>query len=1188
MHRPTQRSVLIITALLSLTAGLAISRGQAPKTQTRQALEPGEVWVGFDGLARELLARPAPTPRLPESELGHTAADRSKKFFDPWKPPPDYAPIADLVDYWTNALKREGGLGVRPSEFVKDRLLSVCETEPRLLDELLPLLPEANGTAERVIRVYLGAAGDESLPPGWFTRVENWLKFNSTFFVNDLVAEAQQVKDKTGGIQHEEALVSLARVDRESAKPLLLSLAETKQVRTEALVLALLFRIAVEDHNEDDQAKYLKRLQTIARDVKAPAAARDAAIKGLLWTNWSGREEWYRSQFYDKTLIGLAEGPTVFSPLLVPVERDPDRWIPLLTELVDGREGNARENAGNCLVQLVKVNPRRDAILPLLPWLEDPRMLRVDKASRTAFILKLGQIEIPECLQALSRVVYFEEENRRVAAKVLLQYKDRRATYALARALDREWDEETRNALIGALLACAGVSVSEQRDDVEAYAKKLTTVEGREQVTAPRRPESRPLSLELAIGKYLANQTDVAEFLASAVLGRANGLRQSDPALAEVMLGIAYNWEVATIDLELLRQIREGRASAEVIDTALKRRIRLRERVPVALAAMAGTKGVASAITAVLLGDEALADRILGSTPAEPKLALLVSARLVQQPLPVRTVAALLKKPDQRLAYAAERYLLAEDSREARYLLWEHSPGQAYVTGWRENLSRFPGGVFATTEAIEQSLREEIVSSGDAPREIYAILGRNQRPIRILRVYRDRTVYTNNESDARYREGPVTVNELAAFRAFVAGRKLTLNGPQFGACDKNCETYEFLAMNRGGARRAVIQTDALDERNIRTRYRMFEAAAKTHYRFEDTIKGVEVLIDDPAEMVRDVWVTGNDLRVRIEHEKSEQDRAQDAQDRAEAALIGAPAVSTAQQALRYKLARRERERLAWYAMRDGKVVGPVARPAAIMGADETDLDLDPQDFSLDSNQRVGLATSGPLTVLAVEGNPWGLWAKYGTARANLLSSTRRYRNPVISADGAWAVAARVVPANWELDYRRPSTSLVRLDLSTGNELPVDLPWAAAAEALAYLPSQGRFLVRGSWYSPEQAALQNAEQAGEPAVSNYYLLDPGTGRVQAVAGNFQPLLQLNRRMLQPTGKPDEYWAAIPAGGRTQVGRYSLKNFSFQPVLTLPYIAFDSMNMWVDEANGKLYFVYEGQLVRLPLVQPSAAK
>jgi len=52
-------------------------------------------------------------------------------------------------------------------------------------------------------------------------------------------------------------------------------------------------------------------------------------------------------------------------------------------------------------------------------------------------------------------------------------------------------------------------------------------------------------------------------------------------------------------------------------------------------------------------------------------------------------------------------------------------------------------------------------------------------------------------------------------------------------------------------------------------------------------------------------------------------------------------------------------------------------------------------------------------------------------------------------------------------------------------------------------------------------------------------------------------------------------------QTQVGRYNLKDFTSKSVLTLPHISFDSMAMWVDAKQKKIYVVYNNQLLRLPL-------
>ena len=110
---------------------------------------------------------------------------------------------------------------------------------------------------------------------------------------------------------------------------------------------------------------------------------------------------------------------------------------------------------------------------------------------------------------------------------------------------------------------------------------------------------------------------------------------------------------------------------------------------------------------------------------------------------------------------------------------------------------------------------------------------------------------------------------------------------------------------------------------------------------------------------------------------------------------------------------------------------------------------------------------------------------------------------------------------------------------------------------------------------------SSKSAG-PAVSEFYLLDPATGQTQLVKGIFAPLEEEGRRSLQPTGKPNEYWAAIPEyeKGQTRIGRYKAKDFSFQPLLVVPHLVFDSREMWVDEPAAKLYVVYNSQLLRLP--------
>ncbi len=146
-----------------------------------------------------------------------------------------------------------------------------------------------------------------------------------------------------------------------------------------------------------------------------------------------------------------------------------------------------------------------------------------------------------------------------------------------------------------------------------------------------------------------------------------------------------------------------------------------------------------------------------------------------------------------------------------------------------------------------------------------------------------------------------------------------------------------------------------------------------------------------------------------------------------------------------------------------------------------------------------------------------------------------------------------------------------------------LRWANSSERGKPEPSD---VVRERLLAASESAPENLVQwlplLGEaPAAPEYYLLDAATGQVRLAPGTFAPLRQAGKRLLQSTGKPDEVWAAIPKDNQTEVGRYNLKDFSFELLLKIPHLTFESSNLWVDGEGGKLYVVYKGQLLRLPL-------
>jgi hypothetical protein len=534
--------------MLAAAALAVVVRAQTVSVPPTARAERNTIDPNTEVMLRQLLELPAPTPRLPESELGHTAAERPKEFFDPAKPPPDGAPIADLVDYWTDQAGQDGP--ARPTESVKGRLLSACEIDPRILARLLNLLPASKEAAERIVRIYLSSAGNNTLNRTWHTQVETWLKFNSNLYVSQLAAEAEQVRDRGAEIQNEGSLIALAKVDPDTAMPILLALLETRQMRSETLATALLFRMSVEAGDADKQSEYRSRLQTIASNHAAPPKARDLAVEGLLAVDWSGRDDWYLSLFGDRSLTDLSEDREKFDPLVGPLQREPDKWIPRMAEMVEHGDPTSRHNAAASLLRFVTMEPRREAILPLLPWLRDSDWQDLNKDLRARFIQRLDQVDVPECVPELVWVLYREDKYRRAAARVMAHYRDPLAGPALLRAFYADADPADRQMLMDAVLVCKGLTEEYQLRAIEAYAVKLTTPEGRGQVSSDQRIRESGLPPTVMVGKYLSALATVGETVAQAVLERAETIRRTDPDLSAALFSVAHHWQASTIDLD--------------------------------------------------------------------------------------------------------------------------------------------------------------------------------------------------------------------------------------------------------------------------------------------------------------------------------------------------------------------------------------------------------------------------------------------------------------------------------------------------------------------------------------------------------------------------------------------------------------------------------------------------------------
>ena len=1111
---------------------------------------------------RQLLLLPAPMPRsavLPPGATAETKEVRPPNFYNPDNAPPDDALLEDLLDYWTRWGERSGR--PVPSDTTKKRLLEACASDIQRLPPLIALFSYDESTSKTIKELYDQASSEQLLDEYYLDKIKKWLVFNSKFFLNDLYALASKVKDNVegGNVRNDNALVALARVDWQTAESLVQSLADGNQPRSSALAVSLLYRQAISTKDSDVEEKYRKRLKTIASDRTAPASARDTSIDALSLTDWSGRDDWYLSLLADDSLRELFDGSSGYTPLMTLFDRDPDKWIPVMTRLVESKDRAVQQAAASCLVNYATFKARRDAILPVLRWLSDPAWLEFRGSRRAWFMQTMSNLDMPESVPGLIWIIENEPDNSHWAARTLAHYKDPRAVPVLKKALLQS-NEEYRRLILRELIPAGGLPDSEAVAALEDYAAMRMTPEGREQVDRSRSFNEEPLPLPVSIGKYLTTIIDVPGSLARSVLARAESLKKTNPAMAESLLTIANKWRSRDIDLDMIHRIADGTADANTLATALSRSADLRETVGGELQILLQRSDEVAGIGAVFLNDSQMAQTILSSGNKPAQIGLLASARLTQTPLAVELVGKLLSNKNPLLALAAERYLLAEDSKEARKLLWQHHPEQAFVTGWRENVELLGGDNVEGMAKEEEKLRAELFKE-EGPLEILALVSNHTSYSRVLRIFANKAVYTHYEDEARYRERVVSKAELANFKEFVTTAGLSNSGPVIEYCHHNCWLSEFVSLRKDEAWRVFSQAGSGNWNDIPDNFELLlrGEGMKIHYELEKQIKGLEVLYTDEVLQVKDVWQRGDEVRIFVERLETEEEMKARYADRGGEDDEGARAER------RRQAIAQEQARFSWRKLIGDKAADMAAQPENYTSFDESKFPPDDASRSSDNEQRQLLNAD----TLIIAHNFDGLWKQVAGRKAVRISEGA-YAYPVITPDGKWVVTAKA-DGGWS----RPNYA-IRFNLQTGREFRVKLDPSDDLRPIAFLPLHDRVLLRRG--HAEYDVDGNPIKSDPP---EYYLLDAATGATQLVSGEFTPLLQEGTRFLQPAAQPNEYWAAIPDKNQTQVGRYNLKDFTFKPVLTVPHISFESMSMWVDESHNKLYVVYKSELLRLPL-------
>jgi hypothetical protein len=203
----------------------------------------------------------------------------------------------------------------------------------------------------------------------------------------------------------------------------------------------------------------------------------------------------------------------------------------------------------------------------------------------------------------------------------------------------------------------------------------------------------------------------------------------------------------------------------------------------------------------------------------------------------------------------------------------------------------------------------------------------------------------------------------------------------------------------------------------------------------------------------------------------------------------------------------------------------------------------------------------------------GLWVFHKGTKPELIAEGV-FGKPVLCSGGEWIIAAKTPPGKmWNVP-----NGVVRIHLPDKQMFDVDLPPADNFDPVAWIEARKRVLVYRQ---------RDRDGKAGPEKPEFYLLDPATGAHEEVEGEMRPFFDAGKQDLQPTGNPNEFWAAIHASvvdpklQTTVIGRFDSDHFQFTPVVDFPDIHFDSSNFFVDQAAQTIWVALNGDLLRLSL-------
>ena len=1065
--------------------------------------------------------------------------------------PPADASDDDLIEYWTWESPEK-----TPDEATQRALLGVCERRPYECGSFSVFLAKDKATAERLKQLHDRIAAEHNERAHYLASgLHEWLAFNSDYFRDDLVNWACNSPDDISPEKQQRALARLLIVDREGAARGLREAATSGAPSAKVYALAALAR-NFDDVGGQSRFDWIDQLKGIPTDTTASQSDKSTAINALMAANWEGKEDWFQALFGDPGLLEREQYSNNGPPLNGVVRSEPDKWIPRLTVLLTNRNDKVRANAAECLASFNLEHARADALKPLLPWIADPKWIQTpNEHTRLRVLQSLTNVQIPEAVPFLLRAVEFDSGAWLQAdAEALAHYKEFASAPALRKAAQREPDPHYRERVVRALFMLNAFTPKEIANGMKQYAVRVAAMpkeEWTDQAWDQFSRASHPLLLD--IGHFACRWGNDDPDTAKVVVIEIRKLMEQNKKAAEILWLAMAQWRSSPSYEAIADRLKSGEFTSEWLWQLLNGKTNLGEYLKHA----AGFHGAAAGIQGALTREPDQIRHVIDGDDVDAKRALFAAARINRVVLPVTDVGQSVIASDQRVAKAAVRYLEGMDTSEARAELKERQLDAVRVLGTQLNFSAFSMDQGEISQS-EVNLRNTF-SEPEKPNEIFALLSEGNFGSdgqRAVLVYDNRIIVRRVDGNGRTRERELPAREFNILRTWMVKNNV-FELPPYDEGVMDGIQLQFVHLTPNGGERVFMNNPPGGPAGAASFHPGIEEPRPDPIVYAELTRRMMQLNEGP---MRIVYRSLEKLPgFRVVHSKEDGEVARTANSKG--GLRAAVFIS-------------HDRPLEWH----GVNAGGLSKDFELEPPDPLRREFHPEFLDL---QDRGLdVLQGPYAGKRI----WpgqrekdkldGLWVSGPNGSPELLAKGI-FSAPVISPNGAWMVVAKTFGTNmWAVP-----NGVVRIHLPSKRMFQVDLPPADNFDPIVWVDAHKKLLLY-------QQRDERDWKAG-PEQAEFHLLDAQTGAHNKVDGEFRPFFDAAKKDLQPTGRRNEFWAAVhsdhfdPKLEKTVLGRFDSKNFCFKSVLEFPSVRFESGNSFVDEPAHLVWVNVNGDILVVSL-------